>query len=36
SKQRNGPIGNIKLFFEAEKGRFKNYTAKYNPADFNV
>ncbi|MGN7618545.1 MAG: replicative DNA helicase [Ehrlichia sp.] len=35
SKQRNGPIGNIKLFFEAEKGRFKDYTAKYSPADFN-
>ncbi|QGR02989.1 replicative DNA helicase [Ehrlichia ruminantium] len=36
SKQRNGPIGNVKLFFEAEKGRFKDYTAKYNPADFNM
>ena len=36
SKQRNGPIGNIKLFFEAEKGRFKDYTSRYNPADFNL
>ena len=36
SKQRNGPIGNIKLFFESEKGKFKDYTAKYNPADFNI
>ncbi|KJV69022.1 replicative DNA helicase [Candidatus Neoehrlichia procyonis] len=30
SKQRNGPIGNIKLFFEPEKGKFKDYTSRYN------
>jgi replicative DNA helicase len=25
AKQRNGPIGNVKLYFEAEYTRFANY-----------
>lgn len=30
AKQRNGPIGNIKLFFDSNRGRFKDYTERYN------
>ncbi|MEH0831038.1 replicative DNA helicase [Anaplasma bovis] len=30
SKQRNGPIGNVRLFFEPEKGKFRDYTARYD------
>ncbi|AAV86779.1 replicative DNA helicase [Anaplasma marginale str. St. Maries] len=33
SKQRNGPIGNIRLFFEPEKGKFRDYTARYDVYD---
>ncbi|KJV60384.1 dnaB-like helicase C terminal domain protein [Anaplasma phagocytophilum str. Webster] len=33
SKQRNGPIGNVRLFFEPEKGKFRDYTARYGMYD---
>ncbi|MFV9838544.1 MAG: replicative DNA helicase [Aaplasma endosymbiont of Hyalomma asiaticum] len=33
SKQRNGPIGNVRLFFEPEKGKFRDYTARYDIYD---
>ncbi|UWI83189.1 replicative DNA helicase [Wolbachia endosymbiont of Howardula sp.] len=30
AKQRNGPIGSIKLYFNANRGTFKDYTDKYH------
>lgn len=33
SKQRNGPIGNVRLYFEPEKGKFRDYTTRYDIYD---
>ncbi|WP_339047810.1 replicative DNA helicase [Candidatus Mesenet endosymbiont of Phosphuga atrata] len=30
AKQRNGPIGNIKLYFSSSEGVFKDYTGRYD------
>ncbi|MCV3769475.1 MAG: replicative DNA helicase, partial [Wolbachia pipientis] len=30
AKQRNGPIGSVKLYFDSNRGTFKDYTARYN------
>ncbi|WP_333023521.1 replicative DNA helicase [Wolbachia endosymbiont of Pentidionis agamae] len=30
AKQRNGPIGSIKLYFDSNRGTFKDYTERYN------
>ncbi|MDN5247747.1 MAG: replicative DNA helicase [Wolbachia endosymbiont of Tyrophagus putrescentiae] len=33
AKQRNGPIGNVKLYFDSNRGMFKDYTERYNFSD---